>query len=743
MVMENANRLEDSSEDAIDLQPIWRAIWKRKWSIIALSLIAILFATLIVDRMTPIYRASVRVLFEAQKPDIVELKAYNEVSSSKSYLLTQSQVIISRSLAEKVVKKLRLIHHPMFDSRQQKEDTGFSFRATIKKWLLSNPDTIILPPSPEELEAIIFKQTVDFLLGSIKTKKVENTQLIEVSVTMPNNPDLAALVVNTWVREYVLSMSVDRRFVQLDAKSNISARLNELKQELEQSQLALHQYKEKNGWVTDSSLNSLERNQLTESHRLFLSLQSKRREIEIVLNQAKLLKKMNGWRGQMTLSSIINDSVVRNYQSEELKAQAKIQDLNKRYADKHPEMVSARLSLAAATQNLKQQVELLIAGIDREHRLALLSEKELEAEVRKDKAAIQKLQKGEFQLDMLKAKLATSQSLYDSFLEGLKKMDLSSDNIEYEIKMVDEALPPQSPFLPRKKLIVTVTAFLSLLVSSLLALLLDILDNRVRRITDVEEKMQLPLLGFLPIFKEKDRKKTSHLALNKDDTGVTESLATLRTSAVLAMSEHNYKKILVTSSIPDEGKSTVAANLALSLSQVEKVLLVNLDMRRPSLDSSFDLPVGTLGSVNLLSDTASIEDCIHKIDDTDLDILPAGITPPNPSALLLGSALSNIIQDLSANYDRIIIDSPPVEVVTDPLAISTVTDAFIYVINANKTPISVAQRGVGRLLQNNAALLGVIVNRANKEAMLHYGNYYYGSKYYYGNSNKTAKPATV
>ena len=185
--------------------------------------------------------------------------------------------------------------------------------------------------------------------------------------------------------------------------------------------------------------------------------------------------------------------------------------------------------------------------------------------------------------------------------------------------------------------------------------------------------------------------------------------------------------ILVTSSVPDEGKSTVSSNLSMALGQMEKVLLLDADLRRPSLLKGFDLPVGSPGLANLVAGTARMEDCIKRIDDV-IDFIPAGTVPPNPQELLSTSGFVEILDSLKKHYDRIIIDSPPTLAVSDSIVLSKLANAVIYVVKAESTAIPLAQRGVGQLLQSNAPVTGVVLNQVDIEKSQKYG---YGSKYKY------------
>lgn len=217
------------------------------------------------------------------------------------------------------------------------------------------------------------------------------------------------------------------------------------------------------------------------------------------------------------------------------------------------------------------------------------------------------------------------------------------------------------------------------------------------------------------------------------DRAYAESIRTIRTSVVLSGLDHPHKVLVVTSSEPGEGKSSLATNLAFALGQMEKVLLIDADMRRPQLARSFDVPVGTPGLANLVADTAKLEECIQTIDG--IDMITAGTVPPNPLELLSSQRFAKAIEYLASKYDRIVIDSPPVQAVSDALVLSTFANAVIYVVKAEATAIPLVEKGVGKLLQNRAPVTGVVMNQVNIKKAKKYG-YSYGGYYdYYGYSD--------
>ena len=213
-----------------------------------------------------------------------------------------------------------------------------------------------------------------------------------------------------------------------------------------------------------------------------------------------------------------------------------------------------------------------------------------------------------------------------------------------------------------------------------------------------------------------------------------ESMRTVRTSVVLSGIDKPHKTVLLTSSVPSEGKSTSAINLAVALGQMERVLLIDADMRKPTIAKVLNLPPNTPGLSNLVAGTADKDDCILQMEDANIDVLTAGLIPPNPSELLSSQKFADLLSKFAEEYDRIIIDSPPTLLVSDALLISKVVDAVVYVIRSDITSHNTARTGDNRLLAAKAPLIGVVLNKVNmKRAAQYYGTYSAYYAYGYGN----------
>jgi capsular exopolysaccharide synthesis family protein len=398
-----------------------------------------------------------------------------------------------------------------------------------------------------------------------------------------------------------------------------------------------------------------------------------------------------------------------------VEAQFKIAEISRRYGPKHPTLVQAEMELNEAQRSLVEAKE---TSID--------------------------LSRKEFRFKELEREVQTNRNLYDTFFTRIKQANDSLELDTANARIIDPAVVPSVPFKPRKSLLIILALVLSIILGAVLAFLLDYLDSTFKGAEDVEDKLGLSMLGMVPLVKTKKKDDSPIYFLDSNQNGYAEAMRTVRTSVVLSGIDKPHKVIMLTSSVPSEGKSTSAINLAVALGQMEKVLLIEGDMRKPTIAKVLNLPPNSPGLSNVVAATSTLEDCILHMDEANIDVLTAGLIPPNPLELLSSQKFADLVRNLSETYDRIIIDSPPTLLVSDSLIMSKIAQAVLYVIRSDTTAHNTARTGVNRLLAAKAPLIGVILNKVNmKKASRYYGTYSgyyaYGGDYVYGHSKDKKK----
>ena len=729
---------QDDSDDEIDLLKLWNSLWWRKWSILSLVLAVMMVAALAVLVVTPIYRAAATLLIEQKAAKVVSIEqVYGLDGMGNEYLQTQFELLKSRALAERVVRQLNLTTHPEFDPRQQPEPL------IDLSWLRSalNFHKVVPVTLPGDLEdeaalseAEIFDEVVKQFMAVTSVSQQGKSQLVTISVEMAD-PRTAALAANALANGFIESQLEATMEMSATATNWMNSRLGELRARLKEAEDRLQSFREAENLVDIDGVSTIVAGELSLTADRMIDARRQRAEAESQYRQVQAMRS-GGWERLATIPAVLGHPLIQQFKADEAKAKAKVEELSRRYGARHPAMEGARSELNAASASLRGQVEQIVAGIERNYQLAVANENSLRSSFNANKAQIQQISAKEFRLRELQREVEANRALYDTFMTRLKETSATADLDTANARIVDPAVVPSEPVKPKKTLIVLIAGLLALFAGVGLTLLLDALNNTFKSTEEIEGKLNIPVLGILPLLKKKERSEIAHMFQEGQNKPFCEAIRTIRTGVVLSAMDNAHKVIVITSSIPGEGKSTVSANLAFALGQVEKVLLIDADLRRPTLAKNFDFPVGTPGLANLIANTAKLEDCLREVNG--ISMLCAGTVPPNPLELLSSQRFAKAIEYLKSKYDRIIIDSPPTQAVSDAMVLSTFANALIYVIKSDSTAIPLVEKGVGQLLQNNAPVTGIVLNQVDVKKAQKYG-YSYGGYYdYYGYSGKSA-----
>lgn len=723
----------DSSQqgEADELRHYLHVVLRYKTKIVLLALVITALVALFVYAQTPMYQSTATMLIESSPAKIISIEEmYGLETSNREYFLTQFEILRSRELAARLVDALGLVHHPEF----QPGGDGFSWRRLIPEGMAAPP---VEPDEQARRQAVIAA-----VMGRLSVNPVRNSQLVEISFAAFDR-ELAARMANAYVDIYIENDLDARLQMTRRAASWLTGRLEDLRVKLEASEKALQAYREQNDLVDIEGVSST----IAMQHTAIMGqLVAARGELSRAQNLFQQLEQLKGSPLQEyeKIPSVFNHPLMQTARSVESAAERKVAELSKRYGPKHPKMIAAMTELQAARSNRKKELAGVIEALSAESRIAQASVRDIEQELATVNAAAQDINRKEYQLQVLQRDVAGNRQLYDMFLTRFKEADVSDDLQSVIARMVDPAVVSTSPFKPRKGMVIGTTLLLALLLSMLLALLLDYLDNTFKGNEDVEEKLGLPVLGGLPVIetsKGEDGHDARRFVLDHQDSIFAEAVRSVRTGVLLSGLDAPHKVVLVTSSVPGEGKSTLSVNLAAALSHMERVLLIDADMRRPSVGGVCGLQERHPGLSDFVAGTHPLEDCISQCVESSLAVMPSGIIPPNPLELLSSRRFVEVIEQLSEHYERIVIDSAPAQAVSDALMISRLASAVLYVVKADSTGYRVAQQGIKRLRQVDAPLLGVVLNQLDvKKAGSGYGKYAYytGDSYtHYGYSRES------
>ncbi|MCP5078273.1 MAG: polysaccharide biosynthesis tyrosine autokinase [Psychromonas sp.] len=717
-------------EQIIDLKAYWTIVMKSKWKIFGFAFFTTLLVAIFVAGLTPIYRSTASLLIKANTENTVSIDSvYSLDTSRKEYFLTQFEILKSRAVSEQVIDKLGLATHKEF-LPDEKVGLLSQIKSTIRSFL----------PVQEPIGAEDARREKVKLIAAFQEKlavsPVRKTQLVNISFEA-KDPQLSALVANTVADIYITQEMSGQLDSTKKAAGWLKDRLDELRLNLETSITALQEYRVRENLIDIKSkgVRSIASDELESLTDSYLKAKRKRFESETISLFVSNVA-INDIDSLMSLPEISNHPLIKDIKRVQIEAQKNLSKMLSRYGPKHPKLISTKAQLTTVSKQLSLQAKKLVKGIDKELKASRANERRLEQELTDEKQKFQLVTNKEQGYLKLQREVDANQSLYDTFLTRHKEMSITTDLGIQKARVIDRAEVPLNPAKPNKKLIVLLAFVASLGFAVVLTFVLDALNDSFASPLDIESKLGMRLLGILPLIQLKRKESLPmHAYFNDKNKGFAEAVRTLRTGFVLSHIDNDHTVVVITSSIPGEGKTTTSMNIAFAMAQMENTLLIEADLRRPSFTRILDLPPYQAGLSNVISGTEKLEDAIIRDEQSGLDILPAGFIPPNPLELLSSSKFEALMATLRNKYDRIVIDSAPTQAVSDALVLSKLSDSIIYVVRSESTKQRVVKKGLSRLFQIEAKIDGIVLNQVNirKGNIEGYQGYY--DSYGYGHEN--------
>lgn len=719
-------------DDLFDISRIFRAVLHYKWGVLGLALVITLVTALFVFTQEPVYRARASIVLETNPANVVAIEEmYSTASPRYDYFLTQYEILKSRNLAERVVKRLGLHLQTDLEQPVASEEASFIDTEFLKPAHEQEPPE---QPTAEEQEKTAIARATSMITASLTVSPVQYSYLVYLGYES-TDPQLAARVVNTLAEEFIKSDLESRTAVTESATGWLNDRLLILKENLGASEQALQDFRDREQLVDVEGVTGLGGQELkTLSTRLE---EARRARIELKMVLEGVSGSQRSVEELMSAPAVLQHEHVRGLKQDQSRAQRRVAELAKRYGIKHPKMVAARTDLDSSTAALSSGVEKVLNGITREYEVALRTEQELEERWESRKTEVQEFNRKEFRLLELQREVDTNRQLYEIFFTRIKETGQAVGFERPHARILDAALVPSTPVRPNKRFSLMVAFVCGLIVGCAAAVLLEMLDDTVRSPDDVGEKLRVPVLGVTPRA-DTDAEGMIESYWKNPHSQYAEAIRTIRTGVVLSKLDTPARIIVVTSSLEGEGKSTIALNLGAALGQMERTLVIGADLRRPSLAKRCDLSPNHRGLSHFVSGVAQLEDCIEFLEASQMHVMPAGVIPPNPLEMISSRKFTEALEQLKARFDRIVVDSAPVHAVSDPLVLASYADAVIYVVKADSTSATMARKGIERIVASNEPLTGVVLNQVDARRM---SRYYGGGDYYYGSYQASADMA--
>ena len=741
--------MEEHTEKQIDLRQYLGVMIKRRWIIFTIFTVLVLTVAVNTFTAVPIYQATARIVIEKENPNLVSIQEVMAVDSTGTdYYQTQYKIIESRAVAREVIRRLDLDNSTEFFPEPKD-----NFISNIKGWIrdtLSNAKEWIksLLKTEEDKDGANIRaddndsldsELVSAFIGRIDVSPIRNSRLVDVSAEA-KNPIMAARMANELVMSYIDKNLEIKLLAAKDAVKWLGERINEERKKVEAAEKALLRYKEENQIITSfsSDVENVTAQKLAELNAQVIDAESQRVEAETRYHQAVTLKNEPDMLD--SIPEVLSNDLVKEIKKMEVALYNRMSELSKKYGRNHPQMVAIESELADLKKRKAVEARRVVNSLKNEYQLALALEESLKHALAKQKAESLNLNKKAVQFGVLQRETESSKHMYELLIKRFKETSLTEEMKTGNIRIIDKAEVPRLPVKPKKKRNLLLAVIVGLTLGVGLAFFLEYLDNTIKLPEEIKEHLKIPYLGPVPAISPDGDPRTVPLDLvtiHSPKSTASESYRGIRTGILFSSADTTPQVIMVTSAGPKEGKTISSANLSVTMANAgSRVLLVDCDMRRPKIHKLFDMD-RKIGLSSILVGTESPGAAIVASQVENLDILPVGPIPPNPSEIIGSKKMGLLLNALKKKYARVIIDTPPISAVTDAVALSQMVDSTLLVIRAGETPLQVTQNSLEQLRAVNANVLGAVLNAVSvgRDSYYYYQYYYY----YYGEDGDRKK----
>ena len=711
---------------------------KHQWLITFFLLAVVSIVTIATFRTQPIYEATARVEVDRDSPSAFrfnESEQGGDDGDLEDYIVTQSKILQSETLAMQTVRSMGLDRLPQFG--------GIPGKAMKPEPAPGSDASLMRPPA------------LGAFLGGLSVKRVPNSRLLDVTFET-TDPVLAARVVNAHLNNFIEQNFRSRFDAATQASNWMAGQLNEMKIKVENAEDARLEYERDNQIWTIDEKSDISTEKLGELEKQLTEAQGDRITKEAVYQLAQ-----SG--NYDAIAAVRESAVIQDILKQQTTLSAQYTDAVSQYGPKYPKVLRIQAQLKDLDQLITREKLNIGNQVEADYRGSRQRELLLKDALDEQKAEVNQTAEKLVQYNILKREADTNKQLYDGMLQKLKEAGITAGLRSSNIRIVDPALIPGYPSRPNKTRNILMSIAVGLIGGIGLSLLREYLDNTVKTPDDVETLARLPSLAVVPALTNSSGKRRGRfskllkpsvvtskesraelISHNMPQSQMSEAFRALRTSLLLSQADHPPQVILMTSALPREGKTTAAVNLAVTLAQLgDKTLLVDADLRKPGINRALSLVDGKhAGLSSYLTGVSSLDlITVPHPAITNLEAIPTGPIPPNPADLLSSRRLSELISELRTRYKFVVIDSPPIMAATDAVILSVLVDGVLMVVRSGETPKEAFTRTRDLLVGVKCHMLGVVLNAVDSSSP----DYYYSYRYYpysyggYGREEDTRK----
>ncbi|MCY4227196.1 MAG: polysaccharide biosynthesis tyrosine autokinase [Gammaproteobacteria bacterium] len=718
-------------------------LWKHKFLILAVLVFCMLVGALILFQLTPRYTAEARILVGTRATNVVDAENVLErLRPDRIKIQGEVEVLASRTLAEKVVDEIGLIDNPEFNRNLLPP----SWLQQSLRWLHEPPAWLDNSPAwfldsmqwvhatlfgdepgtaltPEDRERMAYDDTVTTLMEAMVIEPVRVSYVVSVIITS-EDAELAAVIANTLSDIYLQEQLAQKFGATEQATDWLNERVSTLRNQVEESEKAVEDYRQSQGLTETSDLSLIEQ-RIAEVNSLLIAAQATTSEADAKVRRTREL--MRTENGVYSAPEVLSSPLIQNLRLQETNLVGEVAQMAQEFGPQHPTMINANAELADLRTKIKEEVGRVVSSLESSLEVARTRENALKNSLEDLKEEASQLIVSQARLRVLEREAAANQALFDVLLERHIETGEQEELFSADAKIISYAKTSSEPSWPDVPAGMGVSFVISGFLSLLTVFLVEQLFERgIRHSGQLKSILGIDSLGAIPI--QKKNKVIIDHVLNSPMSIYSESLRMMHTGLLAScMNEHGTRSVLITSALPDEGKTTLCLTLARLIARSgRKTILIDGDLRHGQIAKLLDLSKD-YGLMHLL--TTSLDDidkAIQHDPKSELDIITASKSLNIATDIINQQAFSAILAQLKARYDLVLIDTPPVLLVSDTITMANCVDDIVFAIRYGKTPKKIAARGISQLLSCNLSVTGAVLTMAQGTRKGYY-SYEYGS----------------
>lgn len=721
----------------LDLRALWNVLWRRKALLAVSVLLALGAGAVYLKRQVPLYTASAEIMLTGREETVVNLHEVVENLNGHDRNLASNElrIIASQRLIGQVIDRLRLDRDPEFNATLAPsgrldagtEDLETALRAGLLGTLLDpllGPETqeIVDEASRTRRERLAVERA---FRDRLAVWGIPRTQSIGIAFTS-DDPVKAALIANTLADLYIVDQLETKFEATQRASAWLSRRIDGLKQKVRNAEAAVEAFKARQS-IGPGQGSDVTRQQIAELNARLIAARAARAEAEARFAQVETRARTGG---AAAAADVVSSALILTLRTNLSELRRRAAELGQTYGAKHPNMINIRAEIRDAESAIAAEVQKTIEGLRNDVAVARARERTLADGVAELEDRSVTLSRASVELRQLEREAEADRLIYETFLNRFRETSEQEDLQTADARLLARATPPLTPSAPNRRKLLAFAGAGGTGLGLGLVLLMELLANTFRAASEVADRTGRPVLSTLPRFGHRRGRKRRRAVLDyvreKPNSALAEAVRRLRTALFLSDIDTPPRVVMVTSSVPGEGKSTTALLLAhMSLQMNKTAIVVDCDIRRPTLSETFGIE-SKGGLLSVLEGGIALEEAVTVDAESGLHVLPTAEAIPQAADVLSSARFRQLIAALRERYDLVILDTPPVLPVSDAAAIGKLADTAIYAVRWNHTPRETAAQGLAALDALGVRIAGCVVTLVDQRAEAGYAYARYG-----------------